>query len=94
MNSIFLPSPSGVVSRAHAVSPTIAVPTDQWPIWATAISFFKSGSDIGVGDTAERIIGATNSEEFQLWYKKTFGKSCGCSYRKVLWNTKFPYEQH
>jgi len=97
MHSVFLPSPKSQghsVNVARAITLPTAIPEHCWPIWATAIAFFKGSSDAGVGDTVERIIGKPNSAAFKAWHTKTFGKSCGCSERKSLWNAKFPYKQH
>lgn len=94
MHSIFLSrSPAETIHVARAVVAPVAIPEAKWPIWAAALSFFKSEKDIGVGDTVERIIGKTNSAAFKSWHLKTFGKSCGCTERKALWNAKFPYKQ-
>ena len=93
MNSVFLRTATNRVSRAHAVVQVSPMAEKQWPLWAEAISFFKSDTDIGVGDTVERIIGKANSAGFKAWHLKTFGKGCGCSERKSLWNAKFPYDK-
>lgn len=69
----------------------ITKPFGQWPLWAKALSLLKSDTDAGIGDTVARTIGDSNSAKFKEWYKKTFGKSCGCNARQNKWNVEFPY---
>jgi hypothetical protein len=64
---------------------------EQWPLWARTMYALRSPEDIGVGDTIERIIGKNNSQTFQEYYQKTFGRVCGCHGRKETWNLKYRY---
>jgi hypothetical protein len=73
--------------------PTAKIAYAEWPLWAKAIALMKKvPPDKGVGDTVERVIGPDNSEAFQAFYKKTFGRVCGCNGRKADWNIKYQYE--
>lgn len=92
MHSAFLPyRNSSTVRVAKAVIAPESVPESKWPVWATAIAYFKSDRDLGVGDTVERVIGKANSMAFKAWYLVTFKKSCGCNQRKSEWNVKYKY---
>ena len=75
-------------------SPELPVPAqrmEQWPLWARTVAALKQEGESGVGDTIERLIGRHNSIEFKVWYKKTFGRDCGCSGRKEQYNRKYGY---
>lgn len=75
-----------------AEPPAGGIPYDRWPVWAKAISLLKTDADGGLGDTVERVIGTANSAAFKAWHLATFGKSCGCSERKTIWNTLYRYD--
>ena len=74
-----------------STGPPVQMAKPSWPIWAKAVALGKTDSDAGVGDTVERLIGKENSEAFKAFYKKTFGKVCGCNGRKNEWNAKYKY---
>ncbi len=46
--------------------------------------------DKGIGDIVARMIGKENSEAFKMWFKKLFGKDCGCTGRQLQWNRMYP----
>jgi hypothetical protein len=70
---------------------SIAVPKEDWPLWARAVARLKKDVDAGVGDTIERVIGKTSSEAFKKWFKAITGHDCGCTQRKEYFNERFPY---
>jgi len=94
MHSIFLPSARGQAASkvAVVVQPRAAIPYDKWPVWAKALALMRKVEDKGIGDTVHRVIGPPASEAFKKWHVRIFGKSCGCSLRKVKWNAQFRYE--
>lgn len=65
--------------------------TEQWPLWARALSKFRKEGELGVGDTIKRVIGNDNSEAFKKWYKDTTGRDCGCCGRHNNLNQQFKY---
>jgi len=67
-----------------------ASPAD-WPFWATSIARIKSPADTGVGDTIARVVGPVGGEAYKAWFKRLFGKSCGCQERQDELNRRFPY---
>ncbi len=67
-----------------------AIPRDQWPMWAKALSQRATPQDKGIGDVVARTIGPEASGAFKAFYEMTFGKPCGCDGRQKLWNTKYP----
>lgn len=80
-------------SGAHVVTNAVrftAIDYDDWPLWAKAMSRLSSDEDTGIGDVVHRMIGDENSESFKAWYKKTTGRDCGCTGRRVQWNIQFP----
>jgi hypothetical protein len=60
------------------------------PLWAKGLKLLATPEDKGIGDVAARVIGGEKSAAFKAWYKKTFGKSCGCSGRQADWNRRYP----
>ena len=66
------------------------LPQDQWPRWAKMVLPFATSADSGLGDTVERLIDKSNSENFQMLFKKFFNRPCGCSFRKDAWNRAYP----
>lgn len=69
----------------------IAVPDDEWPVWARLASLVSIPTDTGVGDTIRRTIGDDTSEAFQAFYKSVTGNDCNCNGRKDRWNLLYPY---
>ena len=67
-----------------------AKPAKQWPLWAKALKLLAKPADRGIGDVLARVIGDEKSEAFKAWYKKTFGKDCGCNGRQIRWNRLYP----
>lgn len=63
----------------------------EWPRIAKWISKAGKRSDIGLGDTVERIAGAVGGELYKKYYKKLMKEDCGCEGRKAILNTRFPY---
>jgi hypothetical protein len=82
---------AGILPAETLVPRPSPLAPSEWPIWAAALSFFKSEKDRGVGDTVERIIGKNCSKAYKTWYQSTFGKPCGCTDRKAKFNSRFPY---
>lgn len=73
-----------------AASP--AATSEQWPLWARAVSKFRKEGEVGVGDTVRRLIGNDNSDAFKNWYKDTFNRDCGCCGRGNNFNLKYKYK--
>jgi len=71
------------------------------PLWAMTafgmvargLIIVRSEQDKGVGDTLARLVGPIGGEAYKAWFKKTFGKSCGCSEDQAYLNEKFPYDK-
>ena len=68
----------------------IAIPYDDWPLWARTVAALKIDADIGVGDTVERMAASMGGVAFKAW-AKTVGIDCGCDARKASWNKIYPY---
>ena len=93
MHSVHLPQTHDRVSTGTVIvaAPKPPLPFEKWPTWAKAVSLLRTSADAGVGDTVRRTIGDANSDTFQKWYKKLFGKSCGCKRRHREWNQHYRY---
>lgn len=77
---------------ARIMAPPITyepIPYPQWPFMFKAISRWKAKSDIGVGSTITRSLGAYG-ETFKAVLKR-FGIACGCDARAAEYDQKYPY---
>jgi len=61
-----------------------------WPIAMIPIKLMAKPGDRGAGDIIARIIGPLGGEAFKAWYKKIFGRECGCNARQDAWNAIYP----
>jgi hypothetical protein len=77
-----------IPSVTTAVKP-VAIPREQWPTWAKAVTPWAEPEDIGVGDTIHRKLGVLG-EVFKATLK-TLGVPCGCDQRQEEWNILYPY---
>lgn len=64
-------------------------PSPDWGLLSPLKLLAKEG-DRGLGDIVARKIGPIGGDAFKEWYKKIFGKSCGCSERQEDWNLQYP----
>jgi len=76
-----------ILSRAVG----LAVPRDQWPLWARLASALAKDGDKGIGDTIARTIGPVGGDAFKAWYQKVVGQDCGCGDRAAWLSARFPY---
>lgn len=83
--------PAAPVPVPISLPVAIALPFDQWPLWAKTLAFMRHETDKGLGDTVVHIIGEHRSDAFQAWFLAKFGKSCGCKDRQAWMNQRFPY---
>lgn len=68
------------------------VPRDEWPIPIRALATARSAGELGIGDTAARMIGAFGGRIFEGWWQSVFGYPCGCDDRHAWLNARYPYE--
>lgn len=72
--------------------PTFAARGKTSPDWGS-LNFLKllaKEGDKGLGSIVERIVGPIGGEAFKVWYKRIFGKPCGCQERKEDWDLSYP----
>jgi hypothetical protein len=74
-----------------SIPPILPIPKASWPGWANTISLSRKPGDIGVGDTAERLLGIFGGALFKKGFKTLTGGDCGCSARKESWNQLYRY---
>lgn len=79
------------VSIAPSKSRIEPLPRDQWPFWAKVVAKFRQLQDLGLGDSVVHLIGDARSERFKKWFERKFGRSCGCTDRRLWLNGRFPY---
>lgn len=70
----------------------IGLPSKDWPILLRPMKLLAQPTDKGLGDVVERTIGPVGGDAYKLWYKATFGKTCGCTKRKDNLNERYPLE--
>ena len=66
--------------------------SEKWPRFAQAIATLRRDCDVGVGDTAYRIISMCGGEYFKRLLKSQ-GVSCNCEIRRDEWNKSFHYSK-
>jgi hypothetical protein len=74
-----------------------STPKENWPAWAKGIASQRIEGEIGVGDTAHRLIhspGAGLLADGMVMGLALFGRKCGCAKRKEAWNKRYSYRQH
>jgi len=62
----------------------------DWPLLIRPMKLLAKPDDKGLGDIVERTIGPVGGDAYKLWYKATFGKTCGCTKRKDNLNERYP----
>lgn len=80
-------------SSTAANTDTQPVPRARWPKLAKAAALLANGTDAGVGDTVERVVGPVGGDAYKAWYLIVTGQPCGCGERKEALNRRYPYNQ-
>lgn len=62
----------------------------DWPLILRPFKLLSQSEDRGLGDIVLRVIGDANSAAFKAWFRKMFGKECGCEKRQNTLNIEFP----
>lgn len=63
------------------------------PKWVRAVRLLRNATDIGPGDTFERIVAKFGADRVVNWLKTLGLKDCGCKARKARWNKAWPYKK-
>lgn len=64
--------------------------TPTWPMILLPLRLMAKSGDRGLGDIVERVVGPIGGDLYKTWYRKIFGKSCGCQERKENLNADYP----
>ncbi len=78
------------IAVAHSFRNLKPIPEGQWPDAVKRCAANRIDGETGVGDTAERLLGATG-EALKRFFKEAFGRECRCKERKEKLNRAFPY---
>ena len=70
--------------------PADPLPAEQWPRVVKILAKLAKAGEAGAGDTTARIFGNAGGA-FKVWFKRIFGKSCGCGDRQQWMNERFTY---
>jgi hypothetical protein len=62
-----------------------------WPLPARALARLAAAGERGLGDTAARVLAKFGGEAMKRFYKKLFGRDCGCGSRQAALNRLYPY---
>lgn len=73
-----------------AASPPVESDPSKWPRLARLVHRRRRPGERGVGDTIERLLGASG-ERFKVWFKRITGYDCGCDDRRDKLNASYPY---
>ncbi|NOS70042.1 MAG: hypothetical protein HOP33_08935 [Verrucomicrobia bacterium] len=63
----------------------------EWFLPLRLLARQRKPGEIGIGDTAARLIGAVGGEQFKLWYHIVFKRDCKCPDRQAWLNAHWPY---
>jgi hypothetical protein len=66
----------------------------NWPAWAKALGTQRIEGEVGVGDTAQRLLhspGVRILADGIVAGLALFGRKCGCTRRQNEWNLKYSY---
>lgn len=74
------------------VKELLPVAEPDWPAWAKIVARNQQPQDIGVGDTAQRLLATLGGEAFKKMLKRAC-LPCGCDVRQFEWNVLYPYNQ-
>ncbi|WP_145083584.1 hypothetical protein [Aureliella helgolandensis] len=66
-------------------------PAINAPAWTRLLALAKSRSDVGIGDTIERLLNYIGGKAFKRLHHRYFGKQCGCNSRRYALNRRYPY---
>ncbi|MCY2974645.1 MAG: hypothetical protein NTW52_08270 [Planctomycetota bacterium] len=79
------------VTELHATATVSTPKPDPWPLLIRGIARQRIASDIGVGDTIQRILSKMGGTQFE-WVMKRLGIDCGCGSRQDWLNAAYRYE--
>ncbi len=65
----------------------------EWPVILRPMKLLATKDDKGLGDIIARTIGPVGGDAFKKWYKKIFGRECGCDTRQEFWNITYPLQK-
>jgi hypothetical protein len=66
------------------------IKSPSWPLILMPLKLLAQSGDRGLGDIVERVVGPIGGDLYKIWYRKIFGKPCGCQERKENLNTEYP----
>jgi hypothetical protein len=72
-------------------SPSSAVPPQKWPFVVRVLASRRQAREVGVGDTAKRLLHRMGADGLAWLYEKTTGRDCGCGDRQERLNHLYPY---
>jgi hypothetical protein len=62
----------------------------RWPTVLLPLKVMAVPEDRGAGDIIARVIGPIGGDTFKIWYRRLFGRSCGCGNRQEVLNRRWP----
>ena len=80
--------PIRCIDENRKLYPNLYADRRNWPLSLRPMRLLAQTGDKGLGDIVERTI--PKGDAFKLWFKATFGFSCGCDERKNWLNLNYP----
>ncbi len=77
----------------HTDTPTFAKrgkPSPDWGFLLNPLKLVAKEGDKGLGSIVERVVGPIGGSAFKIWFRRIFGRDCGCKERKEDWDLTYP----
>ena len=69
---------------------SVQIEPEPWPLAIAPLKLLAISTDRGAGDIINRVIGPIGGNAFKVWFKRLFGKDCGCGHRQEVLNKRWP----
>ena len=66
-------------------------PMGTWPDLLRTVAKLRRPNETGIGDTIHRLIPL--ADEFEKWFLRFIGHSCGCADRREWLNLRYPFSK-
>lgn len=82
--------PGNLVELEQDILFDVRTHEEFWPALVRRVAAFRVATDVGVGDTLERLFAKFGGRQFK-WMMAAAGVVCGCDDRQRFLNNRYPY---